>query len=95
MYHLIELRQQGRFAGFSLYVSNTTDIIPSGVLCYKDGPELPPLDFNINCITNGRYIIFYNERKNGITYPLNYETTSVYMELCEVFVSGRLKNALF
>lgn len=95
MCHLKATRQRGRFAGFSLYVSNTTDIIPSGVLCYKDGPMLPPLDFNINCITHGRYIIFYNERKNGIPYPVNYQTESVYMELCEVFVTGRLKHALF
>lgn len=89
------MRQKGRFAGFSLYVSNTTGMIPSGVLCYKDGPELPPLDFNTNCITNGRYVFFYNERKDGINYPVGYKTESVYMELCEVFVSGRLKNALF
>lgn len=88
------MRQKGRFAGFSLYVSNTTVMIPSGVLCYKDGPELPPLDFNINCLTHGRFIIFYNERKDGINYPINYQIRNVYMELCEVYVSGRLKHAL-
>lgn len=60
MQHLTAMRQKGRFAGFSLYVSNTTDL-HSGYLCYKDGPELPPLDFNITCLTNGHYIIFYNE----------------------------------
>lgn len=91
MQHLTATRQRGRFAGFSLYVSNTTDL-HSGYLCYKDGPpELPPLDFNITCITNGHYIIFYNERRDGIRYPLNYEIGSVYMELCEVFVTGRFK----
>lgn len=88
------MRQRGRFAGFSLYVSNTTAVMPSGDLCYKDGPALPPLDFNINCITNGRYVIFYNERKDK-SYPVGYETTSVYMELCEVYVSGRLKTHSF
>lgn len=82
------MRQKGRFAGFSLYVSNTTDNIPSGVLCYKDGSELPPLDFNTNCITNGRYVIFYNERLVGIKYPLGYETGLVFTELCEVTVTG-------
>lgn len=95
MQHLTAKRQRGRFAGFSLYVSNTTDL-PSGYLCYKDGPpELPPLDFNTTCIANGHYAIFYNERQNGITYPVGYETYSVYMELCEVFVIGRFKYIAF
>lgn len=71
----------------SLYVSNTTER-HDGYLCYKNGPELPPLDFNTNCFTNGRYIIFYNERKDGITYPVGYETVAVYTELCEVYVLG-------
>lgn len=88
------MRQRGRFAGFSVYVSNTTDR-HSGYLCYKDGTALPPLDFNTNCITNGRYVIFYNERKDGITYPVGYETQSVYSELCEVYVLGMLKKCIF
>lgn len=83
----IAMRQKGRFAGFSLYVSNTTDR-PSGHLCYKDGPELPPLDFNTTCITHGRYVIFCNERMDGIHYPLGYETSNVVTELCEVTVTG-------
>lgn len=77
------MRQRGRFAGFFLYVSNTT-YRHSGYLCYKDGPELPPLDFNTNCITHGRYIIFYNERIPGTIYLLGYETSTVFTELCEV-----------
>lgn len=84
------MRQRGRFAGFSLYVSNTTDR-DDGYLCYKDGLELPPLDFNTYCIKNityGRYVIFYNERLVGINYPVNYETGSVFTELCEVTVIG-------
>lgn len=83
------MRQRRRFAGFSLYVSNATDI-PSGILCYKDGPALPLLDFNTNCITNGRYVIFYNERKDEITYPVEYEKSNVITELCEIIVTGRL-----
>lgn len=94
MQHLTAMRQKGRFAGFSLYVSNTTDL-HSGYLCYKDGPELPPLDFNITCLTNGHYIIFYNERRDEITYPGGYETGSVFMELCEVFVTGRFNYIAF
>ena len=85
----IESRQRGRFAGFSLYVSNTTNK-DAGVLCYKDGPELPPLDFFTNCLLQGRYVIFYNERLNGKTYPPGYQTTNVFTELCEVIVTGNI-----
>ena len=95
LYHIIhgfvsEQRQRGRFAGFSLYVSDTGDIEGS-FLCYKNGSLLPPLDLNTTCITSGRHVIFYNERLNGVTYPEGYEVASnVYMELCEVFVDGKL-----
>lgn len=85
------MRQRGRFADFSLYVSNTTDR-HSGYLCYKDGPVLPPLDFNTNCITHGRYIIFYNERLLWANYPIDYEVSPVVMELCEVIVTGTLSK---
>lgn len=85
--HLTAMRQRGRFAGFSLYVSNTTDGY-SGYLCYKDGQELPPLDFNTNCLTNGRYVIFYNERLVGTNYPIGYEIGSVFTELCDIRVTG-------
>lgn len=88
MCHLTAMRQEGRFAGFSLYVSNTTDN-KIGYLCYKNGADLPPLDFNINCITNGRYVIFYNERQDEIEYPIKYKISSVTTELCEVTVTGR------
>lgn len=81
------MRQKGRFAGFSVYVSNSTDM-PSGVLCYKDGPELPPLNFNTNCTKHGRYVIFYNERLVGTKYPVEYVTTNVITQLCEVIVTG-------
>lgn len=89
MYHLTAMRQRGRFAGFSLYVSNTTDR-RMGHLCYKDGLELPPLLFNISCIIHGRYVIFYNERLDKEKYPVGYEYKSVATELCEVIVTGRL-----
>lgn len=81
------MRQIGRFAGFSLYLSNTTER-QSKDLCYKDGPELPPLDFNKNCTKYGRYVIFYNERLIGKKYPVGYETSNVITELCEVTVTG-------
>ncbi|XP_065921325.1 receptor-type tyrosine-protein phosphatase epsilon-like [Magallana gigas] len=89
-------QKMGRFAGFSLYVSNTTDR-HMGYMCYKDGPELPPLDFNTTCITHGRYVIFYNERLNGTTYPIGYENTNVFTELhvCEVTVTGCSSSGVF
>lgn len=94
----LEMRQRGRFAGFSLYVSNTNvtaiDGIKSSTLCYKDGPHLPPLNFTINCTAYGRYVIFFNERSNVGSYPSAYEVTSVYTELCEVFVKGKLFNII-
>ncbi|XP_078327601.1 uncharacterized protein LOC144623186 [Crassostrea virginica] len=87
-YDGFEMRQRGRFAGFSLYISNTGDRASSS-LCYKDGPELPPLNFTTTCTLSGRYVIFYNERIDGVTYPARYEVASlVYTELCEVIVYG-------
>lgn len=83
------MRQRGRFAGFSLYVSNSTDR-HRGYQCYKNGPELPPLDFNTNCKAHGRYVIFYNERLNRLNYPSGYQLASVYTELCDVAVTGEL-----
>nr|XP_034321059.1 multiple epidermal growth factor-like domains protein 6 isoform X2 [Crassostrea gigas] len=87
-------RQRGRFAGFSLYVSVTGDIQGS-ILCYKDGPQLPPLNFTTTCTEHGRYIIFYNERLDGAKYPAEYETANVYTELCEVVVQGCKVSGVF
>nr|XP_022311266.1 protein draper-like [Crassostrea virginica] len=83
-YDGFEMRQRGRFAGFSLFVSKNGSM-DSSSLCYKDGPQLPPLNFTTTCITSGRYVIFYNERLDGVTYPEGYELLA-YTELCEVIV---------
>ncbi|XP_061170722.1 uncharacterized protein LOC133180169 [Saccostrea echinata] len=83
-------RQRGRFAGFSIFLSNSTKK-EDWILCYKDGPELPPLDFNTTCMIYGRYIIYYNERLKGVTYP---ETTSS-TTLCEVIVDGCAKKGVY
>ncbi|XP_062599879.1 multiple epidermal growth factor-like domains protein 10 [Saccostrea cucullata] len=79
-------RQRGRFAGFSLYLSNTSRK-EDGVLCYKDGPQLPPLYFKTRCIGHGSHVIFYNERLDGTVYPQGYESL-IFTELCEVIVRG-------
>lgn len=91
MHHLhflsVEYRQRGRFAGFSLYISNTGEIKGS-ILCYKAGPQLPPLNFTTTCTEYGRYVIFYNERQLGASYPEGYQLSTVFTELCEVIVKG-------
>lgn len=89
---MVENRQRGRFAGFSLYVSNNDvsalDDIKGSTLYNKDGPQLPPLYFTITCSEHGRYVIFYNVRLDEVSYPEGYEVTNVYIELCEVVVQG-------
>lgn len=92
--YFLEQRQRGRFAGFSLHVSNT-DVtsnadIKGSTLCYKDGPQLPPLNFKTTCSEYGRYVIFYNERIKEVLYPETYQFDGVYAELCEVIVKGKL-----
>lgn len=89
--HFSENRQIGRFAGFSLFVSNTSDI-QSATQCYKDGPQLPALNFTSICTERGRYVIFYNERLDRVSYPTGYEVTNVITELCEVTVQGKTKQ---
>ena len=83
-----ESRQQGRLAGFSIYVS-TDGTRDDSSLCYKDGPQLPALNFTTTCFKSGRYVIFYNERLHDVTYPDEYVVKAVYTELCEVSVHGK------
>lgn len=84
--------QRGWFAGFSLYISNTELSTISdrenSTLCYKDGPQLPPLNLTTTCTEHGRYVTFYNKRLDGVTYPAGYKLHNVYTELCEVIVLG-------
>ena len=82
----LETRQRGRFAGFSLFISNNGSLDRS-FLCYKDIHQLPSLNFTTTCLTSGRYVTFYNERLDDVTYPEEYIQT-VYTELCEVIVHG-------
>lgn len=82
-------RQQGRFAGFALFLSNTGNINGS-TLCYKDRLLLPPLNFTAICAEYGRYVIYYNERLHGVIYPDGYQLDNVFTELCEVIVRGKM-----
>ncbi|XP_056002085.1 uncharacterized protein LOC125663226 isoform X2 [Ostrea edulis] len=79
----------GRFVGFSLYVSNTTNRT-QGHLCVPDTNytrDTIPAVLNVACPVHGQYIIYYNERLPGVTYPVGY-STHAFNELCEVEVYG-------
>ncbi|XP_052680321.1 multiple epidermal growth factor-like domains protein 10 [Crassostrea angulata] len=73
--------------GFSMYVSNTTNRL-QGTLCYKDDnftTTTIPTVFTITCPVHGQYVIYYNERLKGVTYPSGYMNYAV-SGLCEVEV---------
>lgn len=89
---IAETRQKGRLAGFSLNVSISGDGIQKSTQCYKNRLELPPLNFTTKCKEFGRYVIFYNERLDGVAYPTEYELQNVVTELCEVVVQGKYEK---
>lgn len=77
------------FLGFSVYVSNTTEWFERR-LCFKDTNftlDTIPAVFTTVCPVHGQFVIYYNERRPGLTYPKEY---SPYAEnyLCEVEVYG-------
>uniref|UniRef100_K1PLA4 Leukocyte common antigen n=1 Tax=Magallana gigas TaxID=29159 RepID=K1PLA4_MAGGI len=79
----------GRIAGFFVYVSNTTSK-DDGYLCYHDesaDQNKVSLDQHINCTLQGRYVIYYNERGQGVQYP-NFSSQYAYNDLCEMEVYG-------
>lgn len=75
-----------RMAGFSLYVSNTSNK-DDGHLCYKDTTGRPSVNQYITCSVYGRYVIYYNERNQ--TLNRIYYSEYAFNELCEVEVYGK------
>lgn len=85
-----------RFLGFSMYVSNSTDRT-KGKLCFKDTGftiNTIPAVLNITCFAHGQYVIYYNERLQGVTYPDDYSEWA-FNELCEVEVFGEIKKIFY
>lgn len=78
------------YLGFSVHVSNTTDK-HHGVLCFKDNSfneSTMPAVFTTKCTVHGQYVIYNNEKLDGIENP---DTNSAYVmnNLCEVEVYGK------
>ena len=78
-----------RMAGFFLYVSITTSK-EDGHLCFHEIQTVngtPSEDQRIHFSVHGRYVIYYNDRKVGVTYP-SFFSKFAYYELCELEVYG-------
>lgn len=77
--------------GFSLYISNTTDRL-EGVRCFHESKytiHTIPDHMSIYCPHSGQYVIYYNERIPGITYPVGY-SPHAHADLCEVQAYGNI-----
>lgn len=83
------LTEGDTLAGFSVYVSNTSDW-RSGTLCYQHDIKQPSNNtVNIDCFTSGRYVTIYNSR-----FQTNVSSLSefAYINICEINITG---NTLF
>ncbi|XP_021367657.1 EGF-like domain-containing protein comC [Mizuhopecten yessoensis] len=82
-----------RFAGYRLYVSNTTsddNVTNNGVLCYEDQSSTEAevrLVVTHYCPYVAKYVTVYNFRNNPLRYNW-YNENEAFLELCEVQVFG-------
>lgn len=78
-----------RLLGFTVYVSNTTDKEEASI-CFYDNelytPSTIPEILTLNCTMHGRYVIYYNERKQD---QPSYYSPFAFVELCEFEVYGK------
>ncbi|XP_021339949.1 uncharacterized protein LOC110441177 [Mizuhopecten yessoensis] len=83
------LEQKGRFAGYQIYLSNTTTDWRNNGSCYTDTPSAPcvvELTPRItSCTGNTRYLTIYVDRR---TLAYSWYSTQAFLELCEVQVHG-------
>ncbi|XP_062574582.1 multiple epidermal growth factor-like domains protein 10 isoform X1 [Saccostrea cucullata] len=89
-------RYYDRFAGFFVYVSNTTQG-EDGYLCFHEIQQVdrtPTENQTISCPVHGRYVIYYNERRPGVTYP-SYYSQYAYNDICELEVYGCFNNGVY
>ncbi|XP_033729653.1 multiple epidermal growth factor-like domains protein 10 [Pecten maximus] len=80
---------QHTLAGYQLYVSNTTNTLKDGDLCYEDTSstrDAVQLVVTHQCPYVGRYVTVYNYRNNQKRYSW-YSDDAILM-LCEVQVFG-------
>lgn len=85
-----------RFLGFSVYVSNSTNK-EEGFLCYHDTNHTAtniPSEMTVPCDIQGRYVIYYNSRKLGLTPNFGY-SGKAHINLCEVEVYGKTWSIYF
>lgn len=86
----------GRFLGFSVYVSNSTNK-EEGFLCYHDTnytvTDIPP-ELTVPCDVQGRYVIYYNSRKSGLSPRFGY-SGKAFINLCEVEVYGKTSDTSY
>ncbi|XP_065923397.1 uncharacterized protein [Magallana gigas] len=79
-----------RFLGFSVYISNTTEAKDMVLhVCFQDttfNDTTIPAVLTLNCTTQGRYVIYYNNR-TATNLPSFYSEYA-FSELCEFEVYG-------